>query len=152
MYLNLNSFNGGCVPKFVNVRVSGFTNSIYELEKDTGLILSGSEILKEIVDCLTDRLTATLELEMYCLSLMEKQCHSGIEDELKQIIRLFVETGRLIYRELLEHGLYRNDKLSYTYSNSVLDNLIFIEKSSMLKIINQEINAPMLVGYTMEQW
>lgn len=140
MYLNLNSFHQGHIPRLVNVRVYGFTKSVYEIEKDTGLILDTSDILKEIVDCLKDRVTATAELEMYCLSLMDKHCYTGIENELKQIIDLFVETGRLVYDELVEHGLYRGNTLDFIYNNSIMDNLIFIEKRSMMRTLNEEFN------------
>lgn len=139
MYLNLNSYQRD-IPRFVIVKVSGFTKSIYEIEKDTGLILDTSDILKEIVDCLKDRITATVELEMYCLSLMDKQCHSDIEDEVKQIIQLFIETGKLIYSELLEHGLYNGNTLDFIYNNSVMDNIVFIDKRSLLNTIRDEFN------------
>lgn len=140
MYLNLNRPYQINVPRFVNLRVSGFTKSVYELEKDTGLILDTSDILKEIVDCLKDRVTATVELELYCLSMMDTRCHSGIEDEVKQIIQLFIETGKLIYSECVEHGLYTGDELGFDYSNSVMDNLVFIDRRSLLNTLRDEFN------------
>ena len=140
MFLSLNNLYQTHVPRLINVRVTGFTKSVYELEKDTGLILDTSDILKEIVDCLKDRVTATVELEMYCLSMMEKQCHSGIEDEIKQIIKLFVQTGNTVYQELVEHGLYKDNRLDFLYSNSIMDNLIFVEKGSMVRVLNEEFN------------
>lgn len=141
MFLSLNNVYQAHVPRLVNVRVSGFTKSVYEIEMDTGLILDRADILKEIVDCLKDRMTARVELEMYCLSMMEKQCHSGIEDEIKQIINLFVSTGNLIYNELIEHGLYKDDKLGFQYSNSIMDNLIFVDTRSMVRSLNEEFNS-----------
>lgn len=141
MFLNLNSHYQPNLPRLVNVRVSGFTKSVCEIEWETGLILDTSDILKEIVDCLKDRVTATVELEMYCLSMMEKQCHSGIEDEVRRIIDLFIGTGKIIYQELIEHGLYKNDRLDFLYSNSIMDNLIFVERSSMIRTLNEELNT-----------
>ena len=140
MFLSLNNLYQVNVPRLINVRVSGFTKSVSEIEWETGLILDTGDILKEIVDCLKDRVTATVELEMYCLSMMDKQCHSGIEDEVRRIIDLFISTGKTIYQELNEHGLYRGDKLDFLYSNSIMDNLIFVERSSMIRSLNEEFN------------
>lgn len=140
MFLSLNNLYQVNVPRLINVRVSGFTKSVSEIEWETGLILDTGDILKEIVDCLKDRMTATVELEMYCLSMMDKQCHSGIEDEVRRIIDLFISTGKTIYQELNEHGLYRGDKLDFLYSNSIMDNLIFVERSSMIRSLNEEFN------------
>lgn len=140
MFLSLNNLYQVSVPRLINVRVSGFTKSVSEIEWETGLILDTGDILKEIVDCLKDRMTATVELEMYCLSMMDKQCHSGIEDEVRRIIDLFIGTGKTIYQELNEHGLYRGDKLDFLYSNSIMDNLIFVERSSMIRSLNEEFN------------
>lgn len=140
MFLSLNNLYQANVPRLVNVRVSGFTESVYEIEWETGLILDTGEILKEIVDCLKDRMAATVELEMYCLSMMDKQCHSGIEDEVRRIIDLFINTGKTIYQELNEHGLYKGNKLDFLYSNSIKDNLIFVERSSMIRSLNEEFN------------
>lgn len=141
MFLSLNNAYQLNLPRLVNLRVTGFTKSIYEVEKDTGLILDTHEILKEIVECLKDRITAQVELEMYCLSLMDKQCHAGVEGETKQIIALFVETGNVIYRELIEHGLYKDNSLEFIYSNCIMDNLVFVEKSSVIKALNEELNT-----------
>ena len=140
MFLSLNNLYQVNVPRLINVRVGGFTKSVSEIEWETGLILDTGDILKEIVDCLKDRVTATVELEMYCLSMMDKQCHSGIEDEVRRIIDLFISTGKTIYQELNEHGLYRGDKLDFLYSNSIMDNLIFVERSSMIRSLNEEFN------------
>lgn len=140
MFLSLNNLYQVNVPRLINVRVSGFTKSVSEIEWETGLILDTGDILKEIVDCLKDRVTATVELEMYCLSMMDKQCHSGIEEEVRRIIDLFISTGKTIYQELNEHGLYRGDRLDFLYSNSIMDNLIFVERSSMIRSLNEEFN------------
>lgn len=140
MFLNLDRVQSDSGVRIVNLRVDGFTNSVYELEKDTGLIMDTFDILKEIVDCLKDRNTATVELEMYCLSMMDKQCHSGIEDEVRQIIKLFISTGRLMYEQLLEHGLYRDDSLAYVFGNCVMDNVMFVDKTAVLESAKNELN------------
>lgn len=141
MFLNLDSLQKEKALRIVNLRVEGFTKSVYELEKDTGLIMDTFDIIKEITDCLKDKNTATVELEMYCLSIMDKQCHSGIEDEVRQIIKLFVDTGKRMYEQLLEHGLYKNDALVYVFGNCIMDNVMLVDKAAMLQNVKDELSA-----------
>jgi hypothetical protein len=141
MYLNFNKQHSRRPPKFVNVNVSGFTKSVYELEKDTGLIIDCSDILKEITCCIKDKMCAQVELEMYGLSLMESQCHSDRDEEVNKIIRLFINTGNLVYQECLDHGLYDGNTLGFVFSNCVKDNLVFIERTSMVEILRDEFNT-----------
>lgn len=136
------------MPCFVNVSVDGFSKSVYELEKETGLILDTADILKEITDCIKDRMSALVELELYGLSLLEQQCHSDRDEEVKQIIQLFIDTGKLIYDECLQHGLYRGNTLAFVYNNSIMDNLVLIERNSMVKLLHEEFN-PVTVRYPM---
>lgn len=140
MYLNLNRNYQTNLPRYVNVSVSGFRKSVYELEKETGLILDEDDILKEITTCIKDKMCALVELDLYCLSLMEQQCHSDRDDEVKQIIQLFLDTGKQVYQECVDHGLYNGNTLGVVYCNSIMDNLVFIEKRSMLKTLHEEFN------------
>ena len=146
MYLNLNRPYHANLPRYVNVNVCGFSKAVYEIEKETGLILDANDILKEITDCIKDRMSALVELDLYCLSLIEQQCHSDREDEVKQIIRLFIDTGKIIYDECVEHGLYTGNTLGFVYNNSIMDNLVFIERNSMIKTLHEEFN-PVAIRY-----
>jgi hypothetical protein len=147
MYLSLNKKYRPAGVCFVIIHVDGFTQSIYELEKETGLTLDAKDILKEITDCIQYKMCALVELEMYCLSLLEKQCHSDRDDDVMKIIRLFIHTGKLIYQECIDHGLYIGDRLAFAYSNSIMDNLLLIERKSMINSIHEEFK-PISIRHT----
>ncbi len=139
----LNSLNVKVTkPIYVNVKADGLTSSIVKIEEQTGLVLNIRDLLQEILSCLTDYNTAQLELEMYGLSLMEEHSAAWHENDTRKIIDLFVNVGLNIFEQLTHYGFYSQDKLQFAYSHHLMDNVVFMDKKSMLKLLHEEFNQP----------
>lgn len=141
MFLNLASVQNE-KPLYVNLKADGMMLAIYNVERRTGLTLDTQSILHEITQCLVDYNTAKIELEMFGLDMLEKHSNTYNERDTRDIINLFVRTGLQIFDEIVHYGLYKDRKLQFVYSNHFMDNVVFMEKKSMIKLLHEEFNVP----------
>lgn len=137
------SLNLASKPLLVCLHAHGLMQAVARTEQQTGIDLDINSILEEIVQCVVDKQTAQIELELYALDIMDKHAQTCSDRDCRAIVKLFVKLGMLLLEELSIHGLYRNQKLDFMYSNRVLDNLIFMEiTSDTVRMLNYELNPP----------
>jgi hypothetical protein len=129
-------------PLYVNLKADGMMLAIYNVERRTGLTLDTESILQEITQCLVDYSTAKIELEMFGLDMLEKNSNTYNERDTLDIINLFVKTGLQIFDEIVHYGLYKDHRLQFVYSSHFMDNVVFMEKKSMIKLLHEEFNVP----------
>lgn len=129
--------------KLVNLHVQDLVRSVARAEHYTGVSLDIDILLYEIMQCIVDKETAQLELELYWLDIVEKYSIVHDSRDCRTIIKLFISTGKSLVEQLSYHGLYKGHRLGFVLSHRVLDNLIFLEMTSdNIKALNDQINVP----------
>jgi len=126
-------------------------SSVLDIEKRVDFSLDTQIFLQEIVSCLEYQDTAQVMLEMYGLSIMEDSLDYYHSKDTERFIKLFVKTGLLVLEQLIEHKCYQDNQLQLVYSKHFMDNVVFIDKKSMMGLLREEYSAlktPMGLGWS----
>jgi hypothetical protein len=141
MSLNFALSTGVRRPLYVNIAAHGLMSSVLNIEKRIDFSLDTQLFLQEVVSCLEYKDTAQVELEMYGLSIMEQSVNYQRLRDAERFIKMFVKTGQLMLDQLLEHNCYTNNILQLVYTKHCMDNILFIDKKSMIGLLHEELNT-----------
>jgi hypothetical protein len=141
MSLNFALSTGVRRPLYVNIAAHGLMSNVLNIEKRIDFSLDTQLFLQEVVSCLEYKDTAQVELEMYGLSIMEQSVNYQRLRDAECFIKMFVKTGQLMLDQLLEHNCYTNNILQLVYTKHCMDNILFIDKKSMIGLLHEELNT-----------
>lgn len=126
-------------PKILFLGINPLNESILQLEYETGLQVNDSEVLNAITNCIQIEENAKLELEYYCLHLVDKHCYGGIYTELELFLSFLIEYGNELLNKIKCIGLYHNGVFPYSYESRRHNSLRFIRRDVLYQQLKNEL-------------
>lgn len=126
-------------PENLILSLPDLHEGILLLEYETGLYINDDETLTAITNCIEKEDQAKLELEYYCLNLVDKHCYGGIYRELELFLDFLIHYGNDLFNKVKCIGLYNNGVFPYSYRNRRYNSIQFIRKDVLYQQIRNEI-------------
>jgi hypothetical protein len=142
-YSNSNNY-----PNIVIIYIEEQNNKVVTLEQELGVDVDSFQTLCDLVEAVADLDASSLNVDYYCLSILQEADEKHIlqKHKLNYILNFIKYRANLLKELFQSHQMYYKNKLMYTYIGSSHNKMFLKRKDLFYKELQNELQQQQLIS------